>query len=170
MKQILLNTHKSNKDNYKKFIAIVDDEDFDFLSQYKWFVRTGKGKGYACSHFKDKEVMMHRVIMKLEKFDGKLVDHVDGNPLNNQRSNLRIATKSQNNVNRKCWKNKKGGIKSLGVFIDSRVSVNKYKASIMVEGTLKYLGLFEDENSAAKAYNEAAKKYYGEFARLNLTV
>ena len=86
--------------------AAVDDEDYDYLMQRKWQI---SGKGYATRYdrFKDKPrviIFMHRAIMKAK--NGDIVDHKDGNKLNNQKSNLRFATPAQNSQNRRVVKNK----------------------------------------------------------------
>jgi hypothetical protein len=160
-----------------KFVK-VDNEDYKNLNQWKWYATTGHSKTfYAYRQVNNKAVIMHRIIMKAET--GQFIDHKDGNGLNNQKSNLRFCTPSQNSKNKKS----SGISKYLGVY--KHTSHKKY-FSKKQNKTIKYssrpiwvahikhnekyihLGVFEIEIEAAKAYNEAAKIYHGEFARLNI--
>ena len=93
-----------------------------------------------------------------------VVDHIDGNGLNNQKSNLRIATRSQNSMNRDKQADNKSGYK--GVYWKD--SHKKWAAVIKIERKAVHLGLFTDKEEAAKAYNEAVKVYFGEFGRTNV--
>jgi hypothetical protein len=146
-----------------KFV-IVDNEDFEKLSKYTWSLSKGyasygrweNGKKGKCTSYK-----MHRIIMNAKK--GQEVDHIDGNTLNNQKSNLRIVTKTQNQMNRKIQKNNISGYK--GVTWCKRTK--KWIAQIRVETKTKFLGYFDDKNIAGNVYNLNAKKYFGEFAKLN---
>lgn len=156
MKQIPL----SGKAGIGKF-AIVDDEYFDELSKRKW--HSGKcGYPAAASYFLTKErrpIMMHSLIMKLGK--GELVDHIDGNPLNNQKNNLRRCTKKQNNMNR---------IKSYGklsIYKGVSPSNKRWRSQIMINDKYIHLGCFGNEIEAAKAYDKKAIELFGEFAKLN---
>ena len=80
--------------------AMVDDEDFDRVYEFSsWYIHKGRKTEYAHSS-KDKYILMHRFIMGLEYRDGKQIDHIDGNGLNNQKSNLRIVTQTINNLNK----------------------------------------------------------------------
>ena len=146
MKQIPLG--KSGK------FALVDDADFDWLSQLKW---RDSCNGYASSGVKS--IKMHRLIMQTPK--GMHTDHIDGNGLNNQRSNLRICTQSQNGMNRGAQINSTSGNK--GVFKRGK----RWKSQIKVGKKIKYLGYFASKTEAAIAYNKAALEHFGEFARLN---
>lgn len=95
------------------------------------------------------------------EIDGKLIDHRDGNGLNNLPSNLRIATSTENSRNRRKNSNNQSGYK--GVCWCAR----KWRAAIRVNGKLKHLGYFENVTDAALAYDVAAIHYFGEFAHLN---
>lgn len=138
-------------------VALVDDTDFDWLNEIKW---TGNRKKYT-SYAVTKHTKMHRVILNAP--DGLEVDHIDGNGLNNQRSNLRLCTHRENQRNRPKNKNNKSGYK--GVFWNSRA--NKWRVGIRVDRKDIFLGTFFCLIKAAKAYDEAAIKYFGEFAYLN---
>ncbi len=146
------------------FVALVDDEDFEFLNQWKWRANGHGDWQYAIRNFslgggKKKIVKMHRQILGIT--DSKILcDHRDGDRLNNQKSNLRIATQSQNNANRKGI----GVSGYLGVF----KSGNKWMARIrQPKKDRKYLGTFDTKEQAALAYNMAAIEVHGEFANLN---
>ncbi len=104
---------------------------------------------------------MHRLILNLDK---ELCDHKDGNGLNNQRNNIRAATKSQNNMN----KIGRGSSSYLGVYIHKKDAVKKWRAQIKVNDKKIHIGVFEREEDAALAYNKMAIKYHKEFANLNI--
>lgn len=142
--------------------ALVDDEDFEWLNQWKWHYDV---KGYAARHLSRKTsnhelVYMHRQIMNFPK--NKMVDHKDRNGLNNRRENLRSCTKSQNAMNSKKEINNRSGYR--GVVVDS---YNTIRAFIMVNKRHIPLGKFSSLIDAARARDIAAKKYHGEFASLN---
>ena len=102
---------------------------------------------------------MHNMILGTPK--GLHTDHKDGDGLNNQRSNLRLATPSENGANRLVGSNNTSGYKGISQ------KDKKWGAQITKNQKIVYLGRFETKIEAAKAYNTAAKKYHGEFARLN---
>ena len=147
--------------------AIVDDEDYEFLMQWKWHVLIGKsGNVYAMRNSELTEVngkrhhiLMHRVICKTPH--SKQTDHRDGDGLNNRRDNLRPATKSQNMHNRK--PNAKGASKFKGVSWHKQH--RKWCAHIQVNKVRHHIGLFHDEKEAALAYEATAKKEFGLFYR-----
>lgn len=135
-------------------IALVDDEDFERLNQYKWCF-SGQ---YAQRKVLRKTILMHRVILECPQ-----VDHIDGNRLNNQRSNLRACNHAQNQMNRE----KSKGLSSVYKGVSWHKQVEKWRARIQTNQGCLYLGLFESEIEAAQTYDEAAKEHFGEFARLN---
>lgn len=145
--------------------AIVDDEDFDFLNKRKWLAVNGTNAIYAgrnqwMNDGKMKTILMHRVILGAKK--GQLIDHVNRNPLDNRRENLRFCTASQNTQNRRMQRNNKSGFK--GVIWNRRSQ--KFQANIMLSGKDYYLGLFKTAQAAGLAYARAAKKLHGEFASI----
>jgi hypothetical protein len=137
--------------------------------QWKWQFHARKSTGYAKRigfvSGKRLRIFMHRLVAERSGLNARDrdVDHVDGSGVNNQRNNLRIATRGQNNVNSKRPKNNTSGFK--GVY--PHAQVDKWCAQIGVAGRRLYLGYFDDPREAARAYNEAALKHYGEFACLN---
>lgn len=138
--------------------ALVDDEDFEKVIGLKWHLSlSGNGMPYALN---SKAGGMHRFLMGAIK--GQYVDHVNGDGLDNQKDNLRICSLKENTRNKKHFKSRSG---YKGVVWHEEG--HKWQAQIMVDYKCKYLGLFEKKEEAAKAYNEAAKKYFGEFANLN---
>ena len=141
--------------------AQVDDTDYEYLSQFNWYVWNNGGRFYARRYSNGKTIFMHREILNIQSAD-LYADHKDHNCLNNQRSNLRIATKTENNKNKTSHKN--SASKYLGVS-----KCNKgWRARITVDGENKHLGVFLLEKDAALAYDEAAIVIHGEFANLNI--
>lgn len=149
-----------------KLIALVDDEDFESINGYTWRLLCSKAGGtYAVASPRPRIIAyLHRIILQAPK--GLVVDHIDGNGLNNQRSNIRLATHSQNHAwgsDRKFKLNTSG---YRGVYPHSR-HPQKWCAQIVVRGKTRYLGIFDCPEAAALKVNEAALQYFGEFARLN---
>lgn len=152
----------------KGYFTTVDDQDFDYLSQFNWGVQINRKRKYAYRKFWDSitrksyTMYMHRDLHNL--VDSKIhVDHVDGNGLNNQRVNLRLCSNAQNLMNVPMKKNNKCGLK--GVYWET--SRQKWKAEIRVNKRKQHLGRFASKYEAAEAYNKAAIKYFGEFAYIN---
>ena len=139
-------------------VAIVDDEDFEWLSRISWHVKPDLHTSYAAWEQNGKSILMHHLLAT------KPVDHINGNGLDNQRCNLRSATRQQNQMNR--GKHQKATSKFKGVFWSKRAK--KWHASIRLNKKGIHLGYFISEVEAAKAYNRAAKELFGEFARPNL--
>lgn len=156
-------------------IALVDDEDFEYLNQFRWCAhKTAKARNnfYAVRNPKRNEltIRMHNVIMK--PGSGLVVDHIDRNTLNNQKSNLRICTRSQNSMNRGSLRGSKyKGISKIFVWKSvndkSKGRYEYWMACIIVRGRKTILGRFKTEEEAAKMYDSAARVYHGEFAVLN---
>jgi hypothetical protein len=151
------------------FVAVVDDCDVD-LAEFGWYAAVRKGGARVYAQRKegpDKVVLLHRVILarKLGRAipRGMETDHHDGDGLNNRRHNLRLATHSQNQGNRK--KRKEATSRYHGVYWQKEKG--KWHAQIRQGGKKVYLGLFSAEEDAARAYNEAAINTFGPFASLN---
>lgn len=137
--------------------ALVDDQDFEVCSKKSWYM-SSKGRPKAIHKIGScwKQVFMHRLILDSPK--GELVDHIDGNPLNNQRENLRVCSYAQNQQNRRP---RVAGYKGV------QLNKKKWEVRITVAKKKLYLGCFNTKEEAALVYNEAAKRYFGEFAWLN---
>ena len=151
-------------------IALVDDADYDWLNQWKWYAwRNQQGDFYAVrsSWQKDKRVChrvyMHREILGLKKGDRRQGDHRNHNTLDNRRSELRVCTLKQNQMNRKI--NLCSTSKFKGVIWDR--FRNKWRAQISINGATKRIGSFVMEEVAALAYDIVAIREHGEFASLN---
>ncbi len=146
---------------------MVDDADFEMINKFNWYLKSPKANfNYAARTYlsdgKRKLVFMHRMILNVT--DRSLdIDHKDGNGLNNQRDNIRIATRSENNRNRKAKYNSTS--QYVGV---SKAKDGRWAAQIKPEGKNPIgLGWYINEIDAALAYNKAAIKIHGEFAKLN---
>lgn len=141
--------------------ALVDDEDFDTVSKYKWFISP---QGYVwASDYSDgwrnkKTILLHRLILPVPP--GYTVDHKDRNPLNNQRFNLRQASYSQNNMNTKTRSDNTSGHR--GVYWEKRR--NKWRVCINFKSRQIHVGQFSDKHDAIQAYQSKARELYGEYA------
>lgn len=146
-------------------VAIVDDEDYEWLNQWDWYAqKTGKNF-YAvrkpwiqATQNCAKLYLMHREILKPEK--NLVVDHINKNTLDNRRSNIRICTQSENLMNIET----KSGHK--GVFCQKRKLTKKWEANIYKNRIKYYLGCFETKEEALDAYRKKAKELYGEFGEV----
>lgn len=149
-------------------IAIIDDEDYDrVIAMGKWYFHHS---GYAArsEHYKKPcgkdaviHIRMHRVLFDIPK--NMLIDHINGNRLDNRKCNLRICTPSGNARNAAVNKNSSSGFKGVTFFKKQ----SKFRARIAVDGKQIFLGYFDNPTEAASAYNFAAIKYHQEFAKLN---
>lgn len=149
--------------NKGKYFAMVDNEDYEELSKFRWTVKIKPENIYAVRHEGKVLVQMHRQIMKPHFTEDRFIaDHIDHNGLNNQRSNLRIATPSENSAN--CTTKYTCNSLYRGTY---KTPYGKWVAQIFKNRKRIYLGSFEAQIDAAKAYNEAAKIQHGEFAMLN---
>jgi HNH endonuclease len=151
-------------------VALVDDADYEALSQYRWYAFPDKrhstfyaARNSSTVNGKRHTVRMHRQILGLDFGYRCEVDHQDGDGLNNQRHNLRGCSRQENNRNMRMQIRSKSsrfkGVHKNGKFWHVQISRNNQR---------KYLGLFRSETEAALAYNSAAAELFGEFARLNV--
>jgi len=153
--------------------VIVDDEDYDrLISMGPWFATAvvhGSGGPYAVRKTsrkkhpagKQKTELMHRIIMRAKK--GEMIDHINGNGLDNRKVNLRFCTASTNQMNRKSVRGSTSKFK--GVCWNKKA--NKWQSQIKLNGVVMFVGLYEREFMAARAYDRAAREHHGKFARLN---
>jgi hypothetical protein len=157
MKEIVLTNGK---------IALVDDEDFEELSEIKWYFRK---EGYAVGNLPSPKKgvypkqLMHRHIMSAKK--GQQIDHINGNKLDNRKCNLRIADASLNQANSKLRSTNTTGYRGVQYKKDRKKC---WYATIKHNYKVICLGYFETKKEAGLAYNEKAKELFGEFARLNV--
>ena len=146
--------------------AIVDPDDFEQLNKHKWYTVKSTNTFYAVRNKRGGKkyisIGMHRQI--LHPPDHLFVDHINHNGLDNRKANLRLATSAQNSYNRIHFRKRKTS-KYTGVSWQKQR--RKWIVLIYYNKKSKFIGLFKDEIQAAKAYDEAAKKYHGEFASLN---
>lgn len=141
------------------FVAIIDDEDFELVINYKWYAKKGSGRKGSVDYPHNWKIgSMHRLIMGYPK--GMQIDHINNDPMDNRRCNLRVCTVKEN------LRNRKPRLKS-SMFLGVAPSLKKWQASIGVDYKRIYLGTFETQEEAAVAYDAAAQKHFGEFANLN---
>lgn len=158
MKEILLT---------KGMSSLVDDEDFEMLSKFKWYAEKTKSTHYAMCYFYNTDknrkdhYRMHRKILGCTNRT-EVIDHIDGNGLNNQKSNLRICTQAQNRLNSKKRLNNKSGFIGVSLF-ENKV----YRARIHMNKKEYHLGYFKTAIEAAIHRDKIAKSMHGEFAVLN---
>lgn len=149
-------------------VALVDDEDYDRLNCNNWYAHKESNIFYALRKVstgagKRKTVQMHREIMGMFYGDGRMVDHSNGDGLDNRKENLRLCTNSQNAMNKKS--NTGSSSKYKGVSWKKRDK--RYEVYVRANKKIIYVGSSTDETEAARMYDEAAKRFFGEFARLN---
>lgn len=151
MKEIMLTQNK---------IAIIDERDYKKVSSHKWcWMKSKYNDGYAMRNGGGYVQLMHRFIMGESH---KYIDHINGDTLDNRRKNLRVVTNAQNSMNSR----PRGNKKYKGVSYIGRGN-KRWRAYICIDGKQKCLQTYFTEIEAAQAYNMAAKKYFGEYARLN---
>lgn len=148
MKEILLT---------RGHVALVDDEDYEWLNLSLWTTQGEEGHLYAVREFQGRRMYMHVVLTGVRG-----TDHVDGNGLNNQRSNLRVATQQQNT-----WNSRARVGTSLYKGVSWAEHAKRWRAQIVLDGENTHLGYHVSEEDAARAYDKKAQELFGEFARLN---
>lgn len=146
----------------KGMVTIIDDEDFDIVSRFKWYA--GKCGTYLYAkrdvkiNKKKKSIYMHRMLLSTNDRDVK-VDHMNGDTLDNRKENLRICSQKENIRNRNSIrKGNKTGL--VGI---TKTRQGTWQSKIGFDGKTIQLGIFKSKEDAAKAYDSAAKKYFGEF-------
>jgi hypothetical protein len=146
---------------------LIDAEDWSRISGFKWSVSSDGGtRMYVSCRIEGKKIYLHRMI--LEAPNGQRVDHRNGDPSDNRKANLRLATHQQNMFNRR--KSQTYGRKPTASYYKGVTrDRGRYKAQIAKDGVNHNLGLFMDERSAAMAYDNAALEMFGEFAHTNYT-
>ena len=145
MKEIQLTQGKS---------TIVDDEDFPYLNQFKWY----HAQGYAAIKRNDRVVRLHKLILNIPK--NYEIDHKNNDKLDNRKENLRICTHAQNVKNRSLNSNNTSGYKG----VDFSKIAGKWRARINLNGKSISLGYFRNKLEATFAYKQGAFKYHKEFA------
>lgn len=148
---------------------IIDKDDYELIKDFTW----GAYKQRETSDYYiktdmvidgvRKKIKLHRFLMNCKLNDGKIIDHINGNTMDNRRINLRFSTKNGNQRNSKPQSNSKSGIAGVGFHKAS----GKYRARIVVDNKEKYLGVFETLEQAIQVRKDAEKKYFKEFARCN---
>jgi hypothetical protein len=146
--------------------AVIDESDAELILVHKWWARRSFNTWYACARIGGDDgvrrlIDMHRLIMG--KPPATMVDHRDGDGLNNRRSNLRLCTPSQNQQNRRRDARNTSGYRG----VTYHKQVGKWQAQLMHEGRMHYLGVFCDPRDAALAYDAMAIERFGDFANLN---
>ena len=148
--------------------TLVDDKDYEKLSKHKWYAIKKNNAFYAVRNIvKDNNkrtmLLLHREILNITDRD-IITDHIDHNGLNNKQSNLRKATWSENNANRRPTENSSSKYLGVGFVKKSK----KWICQIQKDKKLIYIGTFDNENDAAMAYNKKAIELHGEFANTNI--
>lgn len=155
MKRVLLTKGK---------FALVDDEDFEKVSKFRWYAEKAKGKNkFYAAHKRDKKKYLHRFVMRDPK--GKQIDHRNNDGLDCRKMNLRVATNQQNRMSSVKTKRNKKSSRYKGVTFDKRSG--RFIAQIMKAGKHFHLGSSLNQKDCAKMYNKAALKLFGSFAKLN---
>lgn len=147
------------------YFTTVDDEDFEAMNSLKWYASVKpRGRVVAERRIKDhRSISLHRLLMNPSPEN--VIDHINGNALDNRRCNLRECSKRQNAFNQRKHSDNTSGYKGV-----SKISSGKWRAEIGVSYKRIYIGCFETPELAAQAYDIRAQEMYGEYANLNFPV
>jgi hypothetical protein len=147
-------------------VAIVDAEDYGLLSKFKWHAHERGRTWYARRAASNKTIFMHRAILEYHSYDltSGEVDHINGDGLDNRKSNLQVISHAENIRKSRVQINNKSGFRGVSWHKGDR----RWQVVIEVDNIKKYIGSFRTKIAAALAYDQAAKKYFGKFANLNL--
>lgn len=146
--------------------ALVDDEDYENLSRFKWYFHKGYAVRTEMRNCKTREIRMHREVLGLQPGDGLEGDHINGDKLDNQKCNLRSCTRSENERNKPLSSRNTSGFK--GVCWNKKDK--RWRAKIKVNGKIIPLGNYLKPEDAYAAYCKAALELHGEFANLGKAV
>lgn len=149
---------------------LVSEEDKEAVSEWNWCLNSDGyvQRGESIGNGRTRTLRLHRDLMKARP--DQIVDHINRDKLDNRRENLRFVTKTQNNVNSDKLQTRQTSSKFKGVYWESNTGKWKAQIGVSVDGKKKRLNLgrFNSEAEAAKVYNEAAVKHFGEYAKLNM--
>lgn len=161
----------SNK-HLNKVEILVDEEDYDFVKDQIWYANVStRSNNIKLSYIgldpsKNEVYRIHHLILMrhgIEIPKGYVVDHIDHNPANNQKRNLRLCSNQQNKFNAPIQKNNTSGFRGVSWFAKTQ----SWRARIKINGKEKHIGIFKSPIDAAIAYNEVATNLFGEYAMLN---
>lgn len=138
--------------------SVVDDDIFEFVKNIKWHLNKA---GYICYSKNNNKVFLHRLIANTP--DGYVTDHINGNKLDNLRSNLRVTTDKYNRINSGMRSDNSSGFR--GVWY--RKNRKRWQSEIKIDGKKYSLGCYSTPEEAASAYNKKAIELFGTYARLN---
>ena len=141
------------------YVSLVDNCDLELVNRHLWLVIDDGYNPYACSKKDGRHLRMHRLIMNAR--EGEIVDHINGNTLDNRRANLRIVSASQNAINRRKRLDNKSGV--TGVYFSK--AHNRWFACINIDKKKQTIGLFKTIEEAVAARKEKEKEVYGDFVR-----
>ena len=147
------------------YVAIVDDEDYERVAAHRWQFVLSKGYQRAERSWRVCGKLHHQkmAMLLMSPSPGMVVDHINGDPLDNRKANLRVCTPKQNSCNRRRLSRKAVPFK--GVY--ARPDSTRFSAQIALDGKTTHLGTHSTAEDAARAYDAAARRLHGEFARLN---
>lgn len=146
----------------KNYTVLYDDEDTSVVASHVWQINRERNNVYVRTSVHGKYVRLHRLILGVTD-SSIFVDHINGDTLDNRKNNLRICNNAQNLQNRGANRSNPTKLKGVTIF-----EKHYYRARITAFGKSISLGIYKDPMVAAQAYNEAALKYHGEFAKLNI--